>query len=108
MHVDKEVWNEECQLLDISLGGCSLKLSYRALDIPIGAVFMMDFQIGKHEPFIQIGRVCYKKLEKFDGKSRVKVGVQFVPYPKYSTQLRSLVQNLAVELFTNWSQRKST
>ena len=106
MNLNHQVWNEECRLLDISLGGCSLELSYRSLDIQLGDMIMIDIQLGEHPSFIQMGKICYKELLKVDGKSKIKVGVQFKPHPKYSLHLNSVVQNLAVDLFSNWSQRK--
>ena len=107
MNVNEELWNEECEVLDMSLGGCSLKLSYRSIDIPVGAVLLLDLKVGNTPQFIVIGQVCYKRLEKIDGKNKLKIGVQFRPHPKYSLHLQSVVQDLAVEIFSNWSQRKS-
>lgn len=107
MNVNDELWNEECEALDISLGGCSLSLSYRCVDIPVGAVLMLDIQIGNTPSFILIGQVCYRRLEKIAGKNKVKIGVQFRPHPKYSLQIQTVVQDLAAEIFSVWSQRKS-
>lgn len=106
MNVNKEVWNEECEIADVSLGGCSLKLSYRSIDVAVGSIVMMDMKIGDSKPFIQIGRVCYKKLEKFEGKSKVKMGIQFHSHPKSALPLQTAIQNLAVDIFSNWTQRK--
>lgn len=106
MNVNEKVWNEECEVIDLSLGGCSLKLSYQSIDIPLGAYLMFDIKLGDNPPLIQIGKVCYKNLEKFDGKSRVKLGIQFRPHPKYAALLQTVVQNLAADIFSNWSQRK--
>ena len=107
MNVNEELWNEECEILDLSLGGCSLKLSYRSIDIPVGAVIMMDMQVGNSPSFIVIGQVCYKQLQKFNGISKVKIGVQFRPHPKYAKSLQDVVQKLAADIFSSWSKRKT-
>jgi hypothetical protein len=106
MNVNEQVWNEECKIADISLGGCSLILSYKSIDVTVSDLVMMDIQLGDHPSFIQIGQICYKQLLKVEGQNKVRVGVKFRPHPKYALYLNSVVQNLAVDLFTNWSQRK--
>ncbi len=105
MNINEKVWNEECELVDISLSGCSLNLSYRNMDIQVGDILMVDIKLGDHPSFIQIGRVCYRELMKIKNENRIKVGVQFRPHPKYALHLKSAVQNLAIDLFTNWSQK---
>ncbi len=107
MNVNEVLWNEECQIADISLGGCSLMLSYRSIDIPVGAAIIMDMQIGDNPSFIVIGKVCYKQLQKFGGNSKVKIGVQFRPHPKYSEKIQTVVQKLASDIFSSWTKRKS-
>jgi hypothetical protein len=106
LNVNDEVWNEECDIHDLSLGGCSLTLTYRNLDIPIGAIVMLELKIGDYRPFFQIGQICYKHLDKIEGKSKLKVGIQFRPLPKYSLHLQSVVQGLALDIFSSWSQKK--
>lgn len=108
MKVNEETWNQECEILDISLDGCSLKLPYKSLEIPHGAFIMLDIQMGTQPPFMHIGQVRYKRLEKFEGRSMVRVGIQFQHSPKFDQNLNSAVQAFAVDLFTNWSQRKNT
>lgn len=107
MKVNEDVWNQECEILDMSLDGCSLKLPYSSLEIPPQAIVMLDIQLGAHAPFIHIGQVRYKRLEKFEGKSMVRIGVQFQHHPKFDQSLNSAVQAMAIDLFTNWSQRKN-
>lgn len=106
MSVNNELWNEQCEILDMSLGGCSLNLSYRSLNLPIGAVLMLDMKVGEVPSTVVIGQVCYKRLQKMNGQSRVKIGVQFRPHPKYSSILELIIQRLAVDIFSGWSKRK--
>lgn len=103
MQVNDKVWNEECEMIDVSLGGCSLRISYSALEIPTGSVVMMDLQAGDHPSFMQIGMICYKRPEKYLGRSVIRMGIKFRPHPKYSLHLQSLVQNLSIDLFTSWA-----
>jgi PilZ domain len=107
MNVDDVLWNDECQALDLSLGGCSLNVSYRSIDILVGSVVMMDIKIGNSPSFVVIGVVCYKRPVKINGKSKLKIGVQFRPHPKYTLQLQTVVQTLAVDIFSNWEKGKS-
>ncbi len=106
MNVNHELWNEECEVLDLSLDGCSLKLSQRGLEILIGSLVMLDMQIGTAPSLVVIGQICYKHPLKLKGQYKVKVGIRFRPHPQYSVKLHSIVQKLATDIFSNWSKRK--
>lgn len=106
MRVNEAVWNEDCEMIDISQGGCSLRTSYRSLEMPHQAVLLLDIQIGGRPPFLQIATICYKRAEKYQGRSVVRVGLKFHPHPKTDAQVKDLVQNLAFEVFSQ-SLKKS-
>jgi hypothetical protein len=108
MRVNEEIWNQECELIDISLGGCSLKLPYRALDIPNNAFLMLDINIGPATPFLHIAQVRYKRLDKYEGKSMVRLGLQFQHHPKFDFPLKEAIQTFTSDLFTNWSERNQS
>lgn len=106
MRANEAVWNEECEMIDISQGGCSLRTTYRTLEIPPQAVLLLDIQMADHVPFLQIATVCYKRAEKYEGRSVVRIGLKFHPHPKTDPLINSLVQSLAFEVFSQ-SVKKS-
>lgn len=105
MRTNERVWNEQTELVDISQGGCSLRLSYDALEIPHRAVALLDIQVGENESFMQMGYVCYKKTEKFNGRSVVRMGIQFRPLPSSELILNKVIQSVSTELFESWTMR---
>lgn len=103
MRANERVWNEQSELIDISDGGCSLRLSYDALEVPHRAVLLLDIKVGDYESFMQVGHVCYKRTEKFNGRSVVRMGIQFHPRPKSEVVLQKVLGAISAELFETWS-----
>ncbi len=106
MRVNKEVWNEESMMIDLSLGGCSLRTTLRSLEIPTGAFLMLDISVGEGKSFLQMGQVCYKRVERYLGRNIIRMGIRFHAHPKSDFPLHTLVQNLALDLFGKWSKAK--
>ncbi len=105
MRANDQLWNEQCELIDLSDGGCSLRLSYAALDIAHSAVVLMDLRLGAVPSFMQIGKVCYKKSEKHLSRSVIRVGIQFQKHPKSDAFLKAAMAAVSVDIFESWFQR---
>lgn len=105
MRANEQLRNEQCDLIDISEGGCSLRLSYDALEIPHQAVTLLDLHLANFESFLQIGRVRYKRAEKNNGRSVVRMGIEFQKNKKSEEKIKMLIDLLAVELFEGWSSQ---
>lgn len=105
MRANDQLRNEQCELIDLSDGGCSLRLSTAALKIADGAVILMDLRLGSVPSFMQIGKVCYKKSEKHLSRSVIRVGVQFQKHPKSDGFLKSAMAAVSVDIFESWFQQ---
>jgi hypothetical protein len=103
MRSNENIWNEQCEVIDLSEGGCSLRLSYDALEIPHRAVVLVDLKIGDFDSFMQMGYVCYKRAEKHNGRSVVRMGVEFHHRQSSDQILSQVLGHLASELFNTWS-----
>lgn len=103
MRANDQLRNEQCELIDISEGGCSLRLSYEALEIPHQAVTLIDLRLAKFESFMQIGTVRYKKAEKVNGRSLVRMGIQFQNQARTEQKIKNIINFLSLDLFENWS-----
>jgi len=103
MRANEQLRNEQCELIDISEGGCSLRLSYDALEIPHQAVTLLDLRLAKFESFMQIGKVRYKRAEKNNGRSVVRMGIEFQKNPKSNEKLKNIINLLSLELFEGWN-----
>lgn len=103
MRANEQLRNEQCELIDISEGGCSLRLSYDALEIPHQAITLLDLRLAKFESFMQIGRVRYKRAEKNNGRSVVRMGIEFQNNKKTEEKLNKFINLLSMELFDDWN-----
>lgn len=103
MRTNEQLRNEQCELIDISEGGCSLRLSYDALEVPHHALTLLDLRLGNFDSFMQIGKVCYKRAEKNNGRSVVRMGIEFKKNPKTELILQNVINVLSMELFESWS-----
>ena len=103
MRSNEDVWNEQCEIIDLSEGGCSLRLSYDALEIPHRSVVLVDLKLADFDSFMQMGYVCYKRAEKHNGRSVVRMGIQFHHRKSSEQVLNRVLGHLASELFNTWS-----
>jgi len=103
MRTNDQLRNEQCEIIDISEGGCSLRVSYDSLEIPHQAIALIDLRLGKMDSFLQMGRVRYKKAEKWNGRSVVRMGIEFKKNAKSDQQLQKVINLLSTDLFQTWS-----
>ncbi|MFN8846199.1 MAG: PilZ domain-containing protein [Bdellovibrionales bacterium] len=102
MRANETVWNEQCELIDLSQGGCSLRLSHKALEISQQSVVLLDLKLGDFDSFIQMGYVRYIKAEKHNGRQVVRMGIEFHHRKSIEPVLNHVLEHLTTEIFNSW------
>ncbi len=93
--------SEQAKLVDISEGGCSLKIS-QGIKWDMGSHIGLKLKIGARAEFIEYGHVRFSKATK----NEFEFGVQFLKETGSSPELFNLVRELYAELFSKWFRRK--
>lgn len=97
----------DCDVVDISSGGCRLNLTSMEPMIKVGSVIKMKITLGYRNPFEVKGEVRHvKTINDYSDLPQV-MGIQFVDYePSFEAKMLNLYMDVQREIFLKYINNK--